>query len=119
MNRTASDQRTWRSPRCWLLLLVVIAVGLSADLISKQWAFDSVAGTPLDAHTVAGALAELGAGGVGQEDDALETVMAMLEALCGAEHGIDRDMANQYLWEENGIISRAVNRLEAAVGGVI
>ena len=54
-----------------------------------------------------------------QEDNALETVMAMLEALCGAEHGIDRDMANQYLWEENGIISRAVNRLEAAVGGVI
>ena len=33
---------------------------------------DSVAGTPLDAHTVAGALAELGAGGVGQEDDALD-----------------------------------------------
>ena len=47
MNRSASDQRTWRSPRCWLLLLIVIVVGLSADLISKQWAFDSVAGTPV------------------------------------------------------------------------
>ena len=33
---------------------------------------DSVAGTPLDTHTVAGALAELGAGGVGGEDDALD-----------------------------------------------
>ena len=47
MNRRNPDQRTWSSPGCWLLLLVVIAVGLTADLVSKQWAFHSVAGTPV------------------------------------------------------------------------
>ena len=47
MTRPTSDQSTWSSPGCWLLLLVVMVAGLSADLISKQWAFNSVAGKPV------------------------------------------------------------------------
>lgn len=47
VTQPAADQRTWSSPKCWLVLVVVMAVGLSADLITKQWAFDSVAGTPV------------------------------------------------------------------------
>jgi len=46
-----------------------------------------------------------------QEDQSLETVMAMLAAVRGDAHGISREMAATALWEENGIIGRAVNRL--------
>ena len=46
-----------------------------------------------------------------QEDNALDTVMAMLTALQGDGHGVSREVAATVLWEENGIISRSVNRL--------
>lgn len=39
---------TWTSPRAWILLLLVTAVGLTLDLWSKDWAFRTVAGTPVE-----------------------------------------------------------------------
>jgi signal peptidase II len=38
----------WRSPRAWALLLVVVAAGLSLDLVSKWWAFRAVADAPVE-----------------------------------------------------------------------
>ena len=38
---------TWQSTRAWVLLLVVLVLGLSLDLTSKSWAFQTVAGTPV------------------------------------------------------------------------
>jgi signal peptidase II len=38
----------WRSPRAWGLLLVVVMTGLAADLVSKWWAFRSVADAPVE-----------------------------------------------------------------------
>jgi signal peptidase II len=37
-----------RSPRAWLLLILVLVVGLAADLASKEWAFRTVAGEPVE-----------------------------------------------------------------------
>jgi len=39
--------RTWASPRCWAILLLVVVVGLSLDLWTKSWAFENVAGQPV------------------------------------------------------------------------
>ena len=36
-----------RSPTAWLILIAVVAVGLSSDLITKTLAFESVAGAPV------------------------------------------------------------------------
>lgn len=49
---TALTKRAYRSPRAWLILLCVAAVGLSLDLGLKQWCFDNVASAPvvLDRH---------------------------------------------------------------------
>jgi len=43
----SSLQPTWRSGRAWALLLVVTALGLFADLATKEWAFNRVAGSPV------------------------------------------------------------------------
>lgn len=37
-----------RSGRAWLVLLVVLTLGLSLDLLSKSWAFQRVAGEPVE-----------------------------------------------------------------------
>lgn len=37
----------WRSPRSWAILLLVTIVGISADLITKDWAFHSIADSPI------------------------------------------------------------------------
>lgn len=37
----------WRSPRAWLLLLVIAGIGLAVDLVSKSWAFETVANDPV------------------------------------------------------------------------
>ncbi|MEM7229443.1 MAG: signal peptidase II [Planctomycetota bacterium] len=37
----------WRSPRAWLMLLAVLALGLTIDLWSKTWAFENVADEPV------------------------------------------------------------------------
>lgn len=37
----------WRSPRAWVVLLLTFAIGLTADLWSKSWAFRTVAGRPI------------------------------------------------------------------------
>ena len=47
------DPETWRggparrSPRAWILLLVITAIGLAVDLASKSWAFETVANDPI------------------------------------------------------------------------
>jgi signal peptidase II len=38
----------WRSPRAWGLLLTVVLSGLSLDLVTKWWAFHSVAEAPVE-----------------------------------------------------------------------
>ncbi len=40
--------RTWRDGRAWAVLIIVTALGLIADLGSKQWAFRHVAGSPVN-----------------------------------------------------------------------
>jgi signal peptidase II len=35
--------RAYRAPRAWAVLLITIAIGLPADLLTKAWAFDNVA----------------------------------------------------------------------------
>lgn len=47
MKKASQDQLTWASPRCWLVLLLVMCVGLFADLFSKDWAFRTVADRPV------------------------------------------------------------------------
>jgi signal peptidase II len=42
-----AKQRAWRSPLAWLVLLVVVAGGLSLDLWLKRWSFENVASTPV------------------------------------------------------------------------
>jgi signal peptidase II len=37
----------WRSPRSWAILLLVTIVGISADLFTKDWAFHSIADSPI------------------------------------------------------------------------
>jgi signal peptidase II len=37
-----------RSPSAWALLLTILGVGLVTDLVSKSWAFRTVAGQPID-----------------------------------------------------------------------
>ena len=44
---TAVTAPAWRSWRAWALLLVVVVLGLGADLWSKAWAFDTVADVPV------------------------------------------------------------------------
>ncbi|MCA9295504.1 MAG: signal peptidase II [Phycisphaerales bacterium] len=44
---TRPTDHAWRSPRAWLLLLIVMCLGLIADLGSKRWAFENVADTPV------------------------------------------------------------------------
>ncbi|MHC4218509.1 MAG: signal peptidase II [Planctomycetota bacterium] len=39
--------RAWRSPRAWLVLLGVVAIGLSVDLYLKHWSFQNVAPQPV------------------------------------------------------------------------
>ena len=39
---------TWQSTHAWVLLLVVLVLGFSLDLASKSWAFQTVAGTPVE-----------------------------------------------------------------------
>ncbi|MBL8990758.1 MAG: signal peptidase II [Phycisphaerae bacterium] len=39
--------RAWRSRAAWFTLLFTRAIGLAADLYSKHWAFQSVAGRPV------------------------------------------------------------------------
>lgn len=39
--------RAFHSPRAWLLLLVILGGGLSADLLSKSWSFQNVADVPV------------------------------------------------------------------------
>ena len=41
------QQRAWRSPLAWLLLLIVVTGGLTADLWLKRWSFENVASTPV------------------------------------------------------------------------
>ena len=41
---TTPSQPAWTSRRAWLLLLLVATIGLAADLWTKAWAFDHVAG---------------------------------------------------------------------------
>ncbi|NBX26536.1 MAG: signal peptidase II, partial [Planctomycetes bacterium] len=45
---TSPDMPAWRSPRAWALLLVVVMTGLATDLVSKWWAFRSVADAPVE-----------------------------------------------------------------------
>lgn len=52
-----------------------------------------------------------------QQDVALDDVMGMLEVLLGAEHSVERDRAAAVLWEENGIVARAVMRLAPDAAG--
>lgn len=52
MNSTAgppdrSRRRAWRSPLAWIVLLTVIAIGLTADLGLKAWSFRTVAPEPV------------------------------------------------------------------------
>lgn len=48
MPQPAASIPAWRSPRAWLLLVAAFAVALGADLWSKQWAFRTVAGEPVE-----------------------------------------------------------------------
>lgn len=43
----SSDPAAWRSPVAWCTMLGVFVGGLTLDLVSKAWAFHSVAGTPV------------------------------------------------------------------------
>jgi len=47
MQSPSSDIPAWRSPRAWFVLALVVCVGLAADLISKDWAFRTVAANPV------------------------------------------------------------------------
>jgi len=38
----------WRSPAAWATLSIVFAIGLAADLLTKDWAFRTVAGRPVE-----------------------------------------------------------------------
>lgn len=38
---------TWRSPRAWTVLLIVLITSLAADLSTKSWAFHSIASYPV------------------------------------------------------------------------
>jgi signal peptidase II len=44
----AAELPSWRSPASWARLVGVFAVGLVLDLWSKHWAFQSVAGYPVE-----------------------------------------------------------------------
>ncbi len=44
---TTPAQPAWRSRRAWATLLVTTALALAADLWTKHWAFQSVAGFPV------------------------------------------------------------------------
>ena len=37
----------WRSPRAWTILLLVTAFGFTADIVTKSWAFQEIAGKPI------------------------------------------------------------------------
>ncbi len=39
---------SWRSPLAWCTLLGVFATGLAIDLLSKSWAFETIAGYPVE-----------------------------------------------------------------------
>ena len=39
--------QAWRSPRAWAVLALTFAVALAADLLTKEWAFRTVAGHPV------------------------------------------------------------------------
>ena len=47
LTSSPSDGPAWRSPRAWFILILVVVVGLTADLVSKDWAFRTVAGNPV------------------------------------------------------------------------
>ena len=47
MTEPRSDRRTWTSPTCWLVLLIVVALGFGVDLLTKSWAFETVAHEPV------------------------------------------------------------------------
>ena len=51
-----------------------------------------------------------------QEDSSVDNVLAMLEVM-GGPAGITREQAAAALWEENGIIGRAVQRLQRQESG--
>ena len=51
-----------------------------------------------------------------QEDSSVDNVLAMLEVMAGPA-GITREQAAAALWEENGIIGRAVQRLQRQESG--
>jgi len=50
----AAPRRAWRSPLAWVVLLSVLALGLTADLGLKAWSFQNVAPDPvvLDAEVI-------------------------------------------------------------------
>ncbi|MBT6269335.1 MAG: signal peptidase II [Phycisphaerae bacterium] len=37
----------WKSPRAWIILITVMLLGFSADIATKNWAFNSVASHPV------------------------------------------------------------------------
>ena len=37
----------WRSPRAWIILVLVTTIGFTIDLVTKSWAFQEVAGEPV------------------------------------------------------------------------
>jgi len=37
----------WKSPRAWIILITIMLVGFSADIATKNWAFNSVASHPI------------------------------------------------------------------------
>ena len=37
----------WRSPRAWAILFIVTIIGFSADLLTKSWAFQEIAPSPV------------------------------------------------------------------------
>lgn len=43
-------QPAWKSPRAWALLLGTFALALAVDLWTKEWAFRTVAGSPVVLH---------------------------------------------------------------------
>ncbi len=38
---------SWQSPRAWILLLSVMAIGFTADIATKKWAFQNIANQPV------------------------------------------------------------------------
>ncbi|MCH2132249.1 MAG: signal peptidase II [Phycisphaerales bacterium] len=48
MTSAPDDRRAWSSPACWVVLLLVVAIGLWADLWTKSYAFETVAGQPVE-----------------------------------------------------------------------